>query len=657
MLNPDPQDIQPQFEDQGADQQQPQAMEFIQAVIARDNIAGEIEESTLDKMSQQLHQDYETDKESMGPWLEASEAGLKYAQLVKEDKTYPHDKAANIKYPLILDAALQYNARTFSEIVPSGNPVMVKVNGEDDGTKSARAKRTGDYGSYQLRNDIPNWEPDMDRLTLIQPIVGMMFKKVWFNPAKNTTTSKLCQPGKVIVNHNISHITDAPAITEELEFQPHEIETRIRGELWEDVRDKIGWHETDGVYGAVEASKPEEFLEQQMRFDLDDDGYPEPYVVTIHKESKTIVRIVANFEMEDVMLSPQGEIMTIQPSMHFVPYPFMPAFDGGFHGSGLGMLLGDTSETINTTLNMLVDAGHYQSMPTGWIAGQDLRIKPGTIRMKPGDWWTLNASGADIRSGMQQMTMPAPSPVLFQMLGLLIDMGKEIAASKAIAPEQAAQMTATTTMALVQQGERVYNATFKRLYLAAGTEYKLMFKLNRAVDPEKYNAFFDDEEKYDPAADFDLRGMDVLPVADPKAVTDIQKAAKAEFLMGLSNEGKIDAAAATMRVLEAMAIEDIDELMPQATPQSQMIEEMRLMSAKLALRMQAAELDKTIAETIRAIADAESAEEGDQLGEYMNVLKAMKMEIDNEQARFGPMAGAPGNGGIAGPNATLPSGA
>ena len=316
-------DIQPQ--DDGG-------MGYIQDVTQQINIADQIEEQTLTDMKQQLFEDYETDKASMSGWFTKMKKGIELAQMLKHDKTYPHDKAANVKYPLVTSAALHFNARTYPAIVPSGNPVLAKINGEDpEGIKAARGDRVTDYTSHQLRNEMANWEEDMDRLTFIGPIVGTMFKKVWFDPAINEIKCKLCTPGKVIVNHNISHLSEAPAITHEIEKQQHEVETLMRVGVWSDAREEMHLPED-------EKSKPVEFLEQHLRFDLDDDGYAEPYIVTVHKDSRAVVRVVANFTLDDVMMN-EGQILTVKPSTYFVPYTFLPAFDGGFFGDRQGVYL------------------------------------------------------------------------------------------------------------------------------------------------------------------------------------------------------------------------------------------------------------------------------------------------------------------------------
>jgi len=629
-----------EYEQQETPEAETQAspMDFILAVTQSDNISDQIDELVLKDMARQARDDYNTDKDSMSDWFTKAEQGIEFAQLTKGDKNYPFEGASNIKYPLITTAALHYNAKAYPAIVPSGNPVAAKVNGSDpSGQKAARGERTSNYTSHQLRKEIPNWERDMDRLLFIGPIVGTMHKKIWFDPAKDANVSQLCDVGSIIINHGSKTIEQAPCITEELGLYQHEISTRIRSGTWQDVEDDLALDPDD-------KTKPVEFLEHHMRFDLDEDGYAEPYIVTMHKDSSTIVRVVANFTMDTVMLSENGDtVLSIDPTSYFVDYHFMPAFDGGYWGDGFGVLLSDNSEAINSTLNMIMDAGHFQAMPSGFIAGKDMRIKPGVSRFSPGEWKTINAHGNDVRAGMVELSMPEPSPVLFQMLGLLIDMGRDVGSAKDIAPEQAAQMTATTTMAIIDQGLQVFNASYKRVYLAQTREFEMLYTLNeKYLSPEKYSAFFDDVGEdgqpimFDPQKEFSSADMDITPVADPKSVTDMQKLSRAQFLLELANTGMVDTQEAGRRILEAGHFEGIDKLIPQATQQDQMLLEMQTLDAQLSLKLKAAEIDVKLAKARKDTADAESVEDAAYMNEYINALNATKSEIEIHQQKMQP---------------------
>ena len=112
--------------------------QFVQFVTQSQNLAAELEDQKLTEIAQDVLSDYDMDKDSMSEWFDRMERGMKLAKLVKEDKNYPFDGAANVKYPLVTSAALQFNARSYPAIVPSDRVVKARVWGNDpDGQKAA----------------------------------------------------------------------------------------------------------------------------------------------------------------------------------------------------------------------------------------------------------------------------------------------------------------------------------------------------------------------------------------------------------------------------------------------------------------------------------------------------------------------------------------
>lgn len=640
------------------------ALEFVQHVTTGQNLAEEMTDAQLQSLSRVVRQRYEVDRDSMSNWFGIMEKGLELAAMTKGDKNYPFKGSSNIKYPLVTSAALQYNARAYPAIIPSGDPVQCKVHGSDpQGLKAARGERVGRYSSYQLKTKSTRWETDTDRLLFVGPIVGTMFRKWWFDPATQVMKSKLCKAGTVIVNNNISSLEDAPAITEELELYDFEIETRRR----------TGWFADVELQGeGVDETKPIELIEQICRFDLDDDGYPEPYVVTMEREGSTIVRVAAAFDMEDVRISEEGQILAIQPSSYYVDYHFLPSFDGTFMGHGLGALLNDISETVNTILNQLLDSGHYSTLGGGFIGAKDFSFKGGAARLGPGEYKPVNARGGDIRSAIVTLQYPQPSSVMFQLLGTMIDAGRELSSTSSIMTGDSANanMPVGTVMALIDQGMQVFSASYKRVHRSLTKEFNLLCGLNvRYLDPQSYSMFFDEvDEKgqpmqLDPSVEFDLNDMDITPVADHKSVTDMQKMSKAQFLLELANTGMVDKAAAITRVLAAANIDDIEELMPQSNPMDEQMAQMNMISMQIGLKLQAAEVEAKLADATASMAkatkdmaSAEAEEAGRDLQTYMNQLKAIKDEIDINQRAVDGMAQPPNNGVPIAPNGQPPIG-
>ena len=633
---------------------------FLQAILGMGNIAEHLDDNRLGEIAEDVLRDYQTDSESMKPWREKMQSGIDLAKLMKKDKTHPWEGAANVRYPLVTTAALQFNARAYPAIVPSEDVVRAKVWGRDaNGAKAARGDRVAAHMSWQFTCQIEEWEEETDKLLTMLPIVGTVIRKVWFDPVEGRPRCRVIPSGAFIVNDAVRMLSEAPRATEELPLFPAEIETRKRSGSFRDIE----YVEDDGE----DSHKSQMFLEQHCRLDLDDDDYPEPYIVTIHKETKKVARIVADFDAEDVVMS-GDKVVQIRRGSYFVPYHFLPSMDGGFHGTGLGLLLGDISETVNTLINMMLDAGQLAALGGGFI-GSEFRIKGGSSKMRPGEWRQVAARGGDVRAAMVPMTYPGADATLFQLLGLLIEAGKDVASVKDVLTGETGgrNMTATTTLALIEQGMQVFTAAYKRIFRSLKQEYKLLAKINAAtVSPEEYNDFHDEVDQQgqpvmlDPAQDYGAADMDIVPVADPRSVTKMQEAAKAELLMQLASQGLVNPAEAGRRALEAASISNVDELLPQPNPMQQHMEQLGVAGAEadvtlkmVGIEKALAEIQKLKSEAVKNISDAAATEHSARLDEMQTRLEAARDGLSNIlRSGLGGMAPAPGQpvyqGGAAG---------
>lgn len=634
-------------------EEQPAPPELIlQAIIGASNIADLLPDERLAGIGQDVIREHRIDYESMGDWRRRMQRGLDLASMVKTEKNYPFENAANVKYPLITTAALQFNARAYPAIVPPDAPVKVRVHGADrTGQKAARADRVGQHMSWQVLHQIEEWEASVDELLTVLPIVGMMVRKVWHDPVLGRPRVRNITPDDFVINAAVKNLTDAPRVGEVLHLFPSEIAERRLSGLFRDV----DYVEVEGD----DADAPQQFVEQHRRLDLDGDGYGEPYIVTVHVKSQKVARIVADFAQEDVTLGDAG-VVAIRRGSYFVPYKFMPSLDGGFCGTGLGFLLGDISESINSIINMMMDAGHMASRGGGFI-GSEFRIKGGSQQFQPGEWKLVQARGADVRSSVVPMTFPGPDGTLFQLLGLLIEAGKDVASVSNVMTGDAGgrNMTATTTMALIEQGMAVFTAAYKRIFGALRHEFRLLARINAdTLDPMSYSRFHDamsaegQPVMLDPRADYDLSDMDISPVADPTSVTRMQEAAKAQFVMELSQAGLVDPQEGARRMLQAASIPDAEALLPKPDEMAMQMQAMQAQAAQadLTLRMVAvdqalADLEKTRSETVKNLTDAAAKDASVRLDQAKMALETVRDGIGAVLGRgLGGMAGAPGFG-------------
>jgi chaperonin GroES len=160
--------------------------------ISSNNLSDHYDQETLDKIGNKIVEWFDDDEESRHDWKTRNESWLKLATQVMEKKTYPWPNAANVKYPLLTTAAMQFAARAYPALVPGPNLVAGLVVGKDEGgQKQMTAERVGHHMSYQLLYEMPGWEEDMDRLCIILPIIGCVFKRPTTVALKSKTALSL----------------------------------------------------------------------------------------------------------------------------------------------------------------------------------------------------------------------------------------------------------------------------------------------------------------------------------------------------------------------------------------------------------------------------------------------------------------------------------
>src|SRR5882762_2686691 len=125
--------------------------EDLQKKIESLNLCDEYDAQKLKVMGLKIEQWFDEDCEVRKPWYEKQEQWLKLDTQVVEKKTYPWPDAANVKFPLLTTAAMQFAARAYPALVPGPNLVAGLVVGRDEGgMKGQQADRVGKHMSFQL---------------------------------------------------------------------------------------------------------------------------------------------------------------------------------------------------------------------------------------------------------------------------------------------------------------------------------------------------------------------------------------------------------------------------------------------------------------------------------------------------------------------------
>jgi len=609
----------------------------IEKILASTNLATDLSDEQLISIANDAVAGYETDLESRRPWEEDLKSWTELALQITSQKTFPWPNAANIKYPLLATAAMQFAARAYPTLVPSdGKIVKCRVVGYDqDGQKRARADRISKHMSYQILDEMEDWEEDMDKLLIALPIAGTCFKKTYWDAAKQRNCSKLVLPKTLVVNYFCRNINDAERITEVIPVTKRKIKERINQGVYLDV--ELGDPSVDSkdpttsVNGFAQRNSVDDettpylLLEQHTYLDLDEDGYSEPYIVTVEYASQKVLRIVPRFSEDGVVINEKNKIVSIEATHYYTKYGFIPNPDGGFYDIGFGRLLGPINTSANTIINQLVDAGSLSNLQAGFI-GKGLRIKMGESRFQPGEWKAVNAVGDDLKKQIFPLPVREPSQVLFNLLDLLLKSGKELASvAEIFVGKMPGQNTpATTTMATIEQGMKVFTAVYKRVYRSLTSEFRKIYVLNRTyLNPEEYISVIDMDI---PQSDYLGPEDDIIPGADPTAVSSQEKQAKVQALMQILQLGTLDPMAVTQLYLEAHEIAEPQRYMKQPSPPPP-DPKMEAIKAKAQVDQQKAAMDMQIAEHKLQIEQSSKEQELQmKAAQVQQELKAKQME-------------------------------
>ena len=589
------------------------------------NIADKLDEKQLLSISTQALEGYEIDKESRSHREQAMKDAMNMALNVDQVKNTPWPKASNVIIPLISNASISFAARAYPAIVKDDEVVAAKVVGSDEGVpvldpetkepiidpetvkpmqdpetgetvpdmsnaqpmwkippgaKEERGKRVADYMNYQFSEIMEEWEEDTDKLLNALPVVGNMFRKIYWDTEEERIKSHLVYPANLIINYNSRGIDRAPRVSEELEYYPHEIEEMIRAGLWLDgdwmtqesqETEEQSERQEEAGKGYTDENAPHVFVEQLARFDLDGDGYGEPYIVMIHKGSKQVVRIVADFQKDGIIegTGKNPKIKRIKAETYFIKYGFIPSPDGSIYDMGFGELLLHLNKTINTTVNQMIDAGTLSNNSTGLI-GRGLRMKGGNIRLKMGEFQVVDSRGGAIKDNFVQIQHPEPSQVLFQLLGLLIDSGKELGSLRDILEgEQVANQSGIGTLALIEQGLTAFKAIYKRISRSIKKEIKVVYRLNQLYLNDDVYANVLDKPMQISREDFESDDFDIVPISSPHMVSDMQRLARAQYLDSLREDPYTNQIELRERIFRFAGIDDYEKLITEPPPQEE----------------------------------------------------------------------------------------
>lgn len=538
-----------------------------------DNLAEYLDDSVLGSLASELVGSYEEDLESRSEWENTYVKGLELlGAKYEEERSEPFEGASSVTHPLVSESVVQFQAQAYKELLPSGGPVQTRIAGIQNQETEAQAARVKHYMNFLVTEEMEEFDPDMDQLLFYLPLSGSTFKKVYFDNILGRPVSKFLPAQDVVVPYTATDLITSPRITHVLKMTDNEIRKQQLAGFYRDIDLPTGGaDEEDEVDSKVNdiqgisksfSDDVRTLLEMHVELDIegfedvDEEGEPSglklPYIVTLDKDSETVLAIRRNYREGDALR---------KAIAHFVHYKFMPGL--GFYGFGLTHMIGGLGRAATSILRQLIDAGTLSNLPGGFKA-RGIRVRNSDEPIQPGEWRDIDAPGGAIRESIMPLPYKEPSATLAQLLGALVEGGRRFVS---VADQQASNMgqeaPVGTTVALLERGMKVMSAIHKRLHYAQRKEFRI---LSRVVSENVANY------PYQPAGgappqilqqDFDGR-VDILPVSDPNIFSMAQRVALAQEQLKLaqSNPQMHNLHEAYKRMYQALEVQNIEEILP-----------------------------------------------------------------------------------------------
>ena len=539
-----------------------------------DNLADNIEEESLAKISNELRSQFSVDQTSRKDWQQSYIKGLDLLGFKYQEVSQPFRGAASVSHPLLAEAVTQFQAGAYKELLPAGGPVKTSIIGEVNDEVEQQAERVKEFMNYQLVYKMKEYDAETDQMLFHLPLAGSAFKKIYYDGNMGRPCAKFIPSEDLVVNYGASELEDAERITHVIKISPNDLKRQMLSGFYRDIEidenDELysSYSDIQEKYDELEGVQKSEYAGQyellEMHVDLDLEGYENtgedgeptglklPYVVTLEQGTGKILSIYRNYLQEDPMFMRQK---------YFVHYKFLPGL--GFYGFGLVHMLGGLTRTATAALRALLDAGTLSNLPAGFKS-RGLRVRDDEEPLVPGEFRDVDAPGGDLRNALMPLPYKGPDGTLFQLLGYVVDAGRRFAAIADMKVGDGSQANPVgTTMALLEQGSKVMSAIHKRCHNAQRAEFELLAKLFATSLPPEYPYNVSGGNRQIKATDFDER-VDVMPVSDPNIFSMSQRImlAQTQLQLAQSNPQVHNLYEAYRRMYMALGVQQVEAILP-----------------------------------------------------------------------------------------------
>ena len=533
------------------------------------NLAEEMDDGELTELAGDLLGDFQSDLDSRKDWMQTYVDGLELLGMKLEDRTEPWPGACGIVHPLLSEALVKFQSETIMETFPAAGPVKTQIIGKETQEKKEAAVRVRDDMNYQLTERMVEYRPEHERMLWGLGLAGNAFKKVYYDPSLERQVSVFVPAEDIVVPYGASSLETSERVTHVMRKTPNEMRKLQVAGFYRDVDMPDPQDTFDEVEKKIaekmgfQATSDDRYKVIEMHVDLDLPGYEDedekgkptgialPYVVTIEKQTQTVLAIRRNWHPDDPLKTKRN---------HFVHYGYIPGF--GFYCFGLIHLIGSFAKSGTSIIRQLVDAGTLSNLPGGFKT-RGLRVKGDDTPIAPAEFRDVDVPSGTIKDNIMTLPYKEPSQVLNQLLDKIVDDGRRFAAIADLkVSDMSAQSPVGTTLAILERMLKVMSAVQARIHYSMKQEFKLLKAIIRDYTPEDYSYEPVEGERSVKQSDYDQ--VDVIPVSDPNAATMSQKVVQYQAVLQLAQGAPqlYDMPMLHRQMLEVLGIRNAEKLIP-----------------------------------------------------------------------------------------------
>lgn len=536
-----------------------------------DNLAETLPPQDLEGIASKLLDLIEKDKKAREKRDKQYEDGLRRTGLGDDAPGGAQfNGASRVVHPILAEAAIDFAARAIKELCPPKGPVKSHIVGKSDDSEVELAERKVRGMNWQLTSQIREYRTELEQMLTQVPMGGSQYLKIWHDAKLKRHRVEFVPIDNVFLPFSAVSFYESQRITHKQDITRSTFDQRVKSGYYKDISiadpeypdQSASEKANDKIEGRVEDAYNDDGLrtvyEIQVNHSFQGDsiskGETVPYVIIIDEHSENVLGVYRNWDESDE---------TYSKLEWMVEFPFIPW--RGAYAVGLPHLIGGISAALTGALRALLDSAHINNaasmlkLKSGRMVGQNTQVEVTQVTEIEAP-----TGVTDIRQIAMPMPFNPPSPVLFQLLGFLTDVGKGVVttAEEKIA-DASNNMPVGTALALIEQGGQVFSAIHQRLHYAQQRVFDILSRLNKQY-PYVIEQMSEAIGEQLTVEDFE-DDSNIQPVSDPNIFSESQRYAQIQAVLSMSQDKSVqwDMNRIYRMALKLMKFDAVDEILPE----------------------------------------------------------------------------------------------